>query len=323
MEVFEKQRKFNVVFTAIFSFLISATFFGLLFVLIKHKDIVNILIIIFIPISIFITFFFLFTKKYRDRKRILNTPFPTNWRKILIENIPFYNDLCENDKEIFEKRIQIFLNEKNIYGVETEIDEKTKILIGASAIIPVFKIPWFTYDHLKEILIYPKNFDENYDFSNNSGNILGLVDSKSTMILSKQALYEGFNNLKDGKNVGFHEFTHKIDGEDGRIDGIPSYLINSPKLFEQWNEVYKSEKRKLEQGHSDINPYALTNSAEFFAVVTEYLFEDPQGMKRKHNELFKTLSAIFRQDFRSMLNDNIKAIFKNTGFGRRRKRNWK
>ena len=39
---------------------------------------------------------------------------------------------------------------------------------------------------------------------------------------------------------------------------------------------------EMEEGDSDINPYGLTNKAECFAVATEYFFERPGVMERKH-----------------------------------------
>ena len=46
---------------------------------------------------------------------------------------------------------------------------------------------------------------------------------------------------------------------------------------------------------SDINPYGATNQAEFFAVVSEYFFERPDLLQRKHPELYGMLEQIFRQ----------------------------
>jgi Mlc titration factor MtfA (ptsG expression regulator) len=54
--------------------------------------------------------------------------------------------------------------------------------------------------------------------------------------------------------------------------------------------------KKIESNKSDINPYAITNEAEFFAVITEYFFEKPELLKEKHPELYKQLSNIFAQD---------------------------
>ncbi|MCH7533654.1 MAG: zinc-dependent peptidase, partial [Gemmatimonadetes bacterium] len=39
-----------------------------------------------------------------------------------------------------------------------------------------------------------------------------------------------------------------------------------------------------------------TNEAEFFAVTTEYFFERPGVMERKHPELYAMLSRVFNQN---------------------------
>jgi len=53
---------------------------------------------------------------------------------------------------------------------------------------------------------------------------------------------------------------------------------------------------RIESGKSDINPYALTNEAEFFAVAAEYFFEKPEALQHKHPELYAQLSQIFGQN---------------------------
>ena len=48
--------------------------------------------------------------------------------------------------------------------------------------------------------------------------------------------------------------------------------------------------------HSDIDPYGATNTAEFFAVVTEMFFEKPRALKERHPELYAQLAAFYKQD---------------------------
>jgi len=55
------------------------------------------------------------------------------------------------------------------------------------------------------------------------------------------------------------------------------------------------EVNKIEKGHSDIDVYAATNEAEFFAVVSEYFFEKPEQFEAGHPELYSMLSKIFGQ----------------------------
>lgn len=41
---------------------------------------------------------------------------------------------------------------------------------------------------------------------------------------------------------------------------------------------------------------ALTNNAEFLAVVSEYFFDNPEKFQKKHPELYQFLSAIFNRE---------------------------
>lgn len=265
-------------------------------------------------ILMFSLMFLLFTRKYRRRKKIINTEFPTRWQDILNKEIVYYSSLSKEEKIKFNNMVLIFLGEKIITGIDTDVDDKCRILIACSAIIPVFSFPDWEYDNIVEILVYPDNFNANYQFINDSNRqILGLVtNTASTMILSKPALYNGFRNYNDKLNVGFHEFIHAVDGGDGVIDGIPALLINRNDIKE-WFGVISLEKEKIEQGKSDINPYALTNNAEFFSVTSEYFFENPEVMSDKHPELYKILRKIFRQDTKSKLKSIVKSMFRPNG----------
>ena len=45
---------------------------------------------------------------------------------------------------------------------------------------------------------------------------------------------------------------------------------------------------------SDIDMYGATNQAEFFAVLSEYFFEQPGLLKANHPELYEMLGRIFK-----------------------------
>ena len=95
-----------------------------------------------------------------------------------------------------------------------------------------------------------------------------------------------------------HEFAHLVDKTDGVIDGVPSVGLDR-KAIGPWIDLVRRKMAEIEDGDSDINPYALTNEAEFFAVTSEYFFERPGVMERKHPELYRMLERVFNQDLRS------------------------
>ncbi len=216
----------------------------------------------------------------------------------------FFRSLAPDEQVRFRRELQTFIGEKRITGIKTDIDARTLVLAAASAVIPIFGYPEWEWDDISEILIYPSRFDQGFAVGEgNDHNTLGMVGTgvmNRLMILSKPDLVAGFRNPGDKRNVGLHEFAHLVDKADGEIDGIPGVGLNR-RTIGPWIELVRRKMQEIEDGDSDLNRYALTNEAEFFAVATEYLFERPGIMERKHPELFAMMQTIFGQDLKSRI----------------------
>lgn len=225
------------------------------------------------------------------------TVFPTAWRPILDEKVAFYHQLTTSEKVRFEKNILHFLDEVRITGVGTEIDDTDRLMVSASAVIPLFGFPGWSYRKLNEVILYEGSFNRDYETKyGEERNILGMVGGgmNSTMILSKPALRRGFENRQSSQNVGIHEFVHLLDRADGAVDGIPEVLVQQPFLI-PWMKMIHREIKEIQTGASDINPYGSTNEAEFFSVVSEYFFKQPHLLEKRHPQLFAMLEKVFRQ----------------------------
>ena len=239
-------------------------------------------------------------RKTQMRVSLFSSEFPVEWREILSKHSLFFLELDDAKKELFERRVQIFLLEKKIEGIDTEVDDEIRLLIAASAIIPTFAFPAFDYPDLNEVLVYPKSFSKKFEIDGkdkSSENIEGMVGNQymnHSLLLSKPSLLAGFNGHSGEENVGIHEFVHLLDREDGDTDGIPERLVENGFAL-PWLRLIKQEMDRIRRGKSDINPYAITNNAEFLAVVSEYFFNDPEEFHRKHPELFQFLTAIYHQ----------------------------
>src|SRR5258705_8988509 len=66
---------------------------------------------------------------------------PENYRELLNDYVKFYQELDEDAKTRFEKRVEQFLLAVKITGVNAEVEDLDLLLIAAGAIIPVFAIP--------------------------------------------------------------------------------------------------------------------------------------------------------------------------------------
>jgi Mlc titration factor MtfA (ptsG expression regulator) len=220
------------------------------------------------------------------------------WKKILLEKVVFYNALSSEEQKHFEYRIQEFLLNHKVTGVKVDINTTDKVLVAASAIIPVFGIEHWRYHHLDEVLLYPQRFNHDFETSGDDRSILGMVGTgfmEGTMILSKPALHLGFSNESDKKNTAIHEFIHLIDKQDGEIDGVPDVLLTKQYTL-PWLDLINQKIDLIYENKTDINPYGRTNRAEFFAVTSEYFFERPKLMEHKHPDLYRLLEEIYKHD---------------------------
>jgi MtfA peptidase len=238
-------------------------------------------------------------KRKRIDKHLLKGEFPSAWRYILNDYVKFYRDLELAQKSIFEKRVQVFLATKKIEPIDTEIDDTVRLMVAASSVIPLFAFPEFNYPDLREVLIYPNSFDQKFRterFWGHEENVVGMVGNRfmnATMIISKPELMRAYDGEVHQNNVGIHEFAHLIDGVDGATDGTPKILIKSEDI-PRWLRLIEEERLRIDEGASDINNYALKSNAEFFAVVSEYFFGNPEKFDAYHPELYQILAKMYK-----------------------------
>lgn len=223
--------------------------------------------------------------------------FSKEWRSILLEKVSYYEQLTEEDRTRFEQEVLHFLNKVSVTGVEVEIEDADRLLVAASAVIPLFGFTELRYRNIDEVMLYKGNFNADNQTEGEKRNIMGKVgsgDMNRLMILSLPALRQGFENEKSKSNVGIHEFVHLIDKADGATDGIPQSLMHKQYVI-PWLKLVHEEIRKIQQDESDINPYGSTSEVEFFSVASEYFFNQPDLFQKEHPELYTLMAKIYRQ----------------------------
>lgn len=235
-------------------------------------------------------------KKYLRNAKPLEIP--SKWNIILIEKVRFYRELNIEDRQDFLEQACRFLRNVKIIGVAVDVTVEDRLLVAASAVIPLFGFQGWEYVHLDEVLLYPSHFDEQFNFENPKEMIIGMVGSgamEGKMILSKPDLHLGFDNTQDKMNVGIHEFLHLYDKEDGVIDGVPTAFMGKQFIM-PWIDLVRVEMTKIHDGDSGIRGYGGYNGKEFFSVAGEYFFERPHLLQRDHPDLYVMLSKIFNQE---------------------------
>lgn len=257
-------------------------------------DTILISLLFLVAITIVITY----VVKQQKRPVIIKA-IPETYKQLLAQYVVFYQQLDETKKTEFENRVQHFLSQVRITGVKSELEDIDKVLVAASAVIPIFNFPGWEYVHLNEVLVYPDTFNHEFEQEGSDRSVLGMVGNgamNGVMILSQHELRQDFINKTGKDNVAIHEFVHLVDKRDGDIDGVPTFILEKGYI-KPWLQLMQHEIRRIKEDKSDINVYGATNKAEFFAVVSEYFFERPKLLKEKHPELFELLEKIFRKGY--------------------------
>jgi Mlc titration factor MtfA (ptsG expression regulator) len=228
-------------------------------------------------------------------RRAAPSNLPDNYQDLLLGYVPFYVNLDEAGKNMFEERLEKFLSSVTITGANADVEDLDRVLVGAAAVIPVYFIRDWEYINLREVLLYPGSFNTDFEQHGKDRMILGMVGTgalQNVMILSKWELRQGFINRNSSHNTAIHEFVHLIDKMDGTLDGVPELLLER-KYVTQWKGLIEATMQAIRRGSSDINPYGATSPVECFAVVAEYFFEQPEAFRLRQPELHQMLMRIF------------------------------
>ena len=248
--------------------------------------------------------------KRRRRQRALEAPFAPAWEEYLQQNFAHWNFLSDDERSRMRDLIRIFIGEKYWEGCGgLRMTDEIKVTIAAQACLLLMNMPHHDYyPMLKTILVYPSGYfapgrHGAVGVQSAAMPVLGQAHHRGPVILSWQHVKQGGRNARDGHNLVYHEFAHKLDMANGIIDGTP--VLESREQFDRWVTVMTREYEALVNhtrgtdgywGPTLLRPYGASNPGEFFAVATEVFFEQPRDMLSRHRELYEVLKMFYKQD---------------------------
>ena len=241
------------------------------------------------------------------RRRLMTKPFPSEWEKIIVRNVPLYGHLPATLKQQLLGHVQVLLAEKHFEGCGgLELTDEIKLTIAAQAGILLLNRKPKYYPRLKSILVYPSTFlSDNiqylgdYVYIEGQAAHLGESWRSGVLVLAWDSVKHGVMDLRDGQNVVLHEFAHQLDQENGATDGAP--VLEHSSMYATWARIlhkeYEQMQSKVRRGLETVmDAYGATNPAEFFAVATETFFEKPHAMKKRRPELYEVLKGYYKLD---------------------------
>jgi len=207
--------------------------------------------------------------------------------------------------------VQLFLHKKRFEGCNgLQITDEIRVNIAAQACFLLLGLDAGCYPDLTTVLVYPQAYvpQDNALAQTRlrTGQMqptqqarLGESWLQGTVVLSWDAASKGAANFRDGRNVVFHEFAHRLDQQDGVADGVPAALPTSS--IQTWATIVGKHHERLKRARKKfrrtvLQKYGATNRAEFFAVATEAFFEKPHQLHKKAPDLYAELAEFYGRD---------------------------
>jgi Mlc titration factor MtfA (ptsG expression regulator) len=243
----------------------------------------------------------------RRRRRLLAEPFPAHWDAILDE-IAVVRHLRPDARQKLRDLVSVFIAEKHWEGCGgLDLTDEIKVTIAAQACRLVLGRVDELYDDVASILVYPSTvivpphrprmFEQAImPVAHGGTTVLGQAMLGGPVVLAWDSVEAGALGQAHG-NVTLHEFAHKLDMANGRIDGTPPLATRAER--ERWARVcsaaFERHRTLVDSGWPTmLDPYGATNEAEFFAVATEAYFTRGWELELEHPELYALLADFYR-----------------------------
>jgi Mlc titration factor MtfA (ptsG expression regulator) len=180
-------------------------------------------------------------------------------------------------------------------------------LIVTQAALPILHLGSSWYQGWNEVVLYPAEFAHEGDEVDEMGVVhqvrhvrAGEAWEGGPLILALDSVRA--SGILDGYNVVIHEFAHKLDMNNGTVNGFPP--LHGDMDAKTWSTVFDSAfqdfRRQLQamqdEDESEIDPYAAESPAEFFAVFSEYFFEWPALVHKTYPAVYEQMRRFYRQD---------------------------
>ena len=224
----------------------------------------------------------------------------------LREDHPILDGLGDEELARLRELATLFLREKVFEGADgLELTDAMREVISVQACLPILHLGLESYENWKTLVVVPDVFIQEHMEFDQAGVAHEWDEDKSGESWDSGPVVLSWKDVEasgwgDGYNVIIHEAAHRLDLLDGEINGRPALHRGMSPV--EWGEVfaaaYENLKRRVsrKKRRLRIDSYAVEDDAEFFAVASEYFFEQPEVLKGEYPDVYRLLSAYYLQD---------------------------
>jgi Mlc titration factor MtfA (ptsG expression regulator) len=240
--------------------------------------------------------------KKRRRRRLLATPFPQAWERI-VEAIPLCAVLPARDRARHRDALRVIATERNFEGCGgLALTERMRVVVAAQAALLLLGLEHDYFSEVSSVLLYPSTVKSPWPRVDGGVWSVGQpIDGEAVprgpVILAWDRVESEGRTSESGLNVVLHEFAHHLDAANGVVDGVPH--LGRRVAIGRWASVLRPEFESLAASEPYVgvlDDYGATNPGEFFAVAIETFFTRPHALRERHPDLHAVLVAYLGQD---------------------------
>lgn len=221
-----------------------------------------------------------------------------------LARLPILRGLDASERMRLREAASLFIHDKTFSAAGgADVDDATRRIIALQACLLTLNLGNDSYRGWSEIILYPDEFLRDLEEIDEAG-----VVHRSRDILAGESWHGGplvlsladvaTSGQADGVNVVLHEFAHKLDMLNGDANGFPPlhHGMDAASWARDFSAAYEDLCARVDAGaDTTIDPYATTNPAEFFAVLTEVFFETPHLLDTEYPAIYRQLQQFYRQ----------------------------
>ena len=228
------------------------------------------------------------------------------WRDS-VESLPFLRMYTDDEIERLREKVVLFLHEKSIVGARGHVvTPRQRVVIALQACVLVLNLDSRFYQGWENVIVYPDEFVPGWEWEDEAGVVHRNEDAMAgeamkggPVVLSWADVEASQDWDATGMNLAIHEFAHKIDMRNGDANGCPPLPAEMPP--NTWKKTmlsaYDHFRMCVERGdRTTIDPYAAESPGEFFAVLSEVFFVDPELLLHEYPLVYQQFARFYRQE---------------------------
>lgn len=243
-------------------------------------------------------------RSWREDRRLRQMQIsPAQWQAAL-GDWPVYQRYGSAQRARLHDLAGRLLLRKHLVAVNgAELDDLLRLRIAGMAVVPILELGLDWYDRWQTLILYDGPFVAEHNWEDEYGIVHHEVSERSgeawergPMVLSIDDVWQ--SGRGDGYNVVIHELAHTLDMRDGAANGAPPLHpgMDAAAWQRDMQAAWDDLAQRAERGEElPLDDYALEDPAEFFAVLSETFFEQPDALRAAWPAVYRQLVQFYRQ----------------------------